>query len=53
MSAHYAPDGKAVMPLLVAAMTRALSDWLGRRSIQHTVRYTELNPARFKDFWAR
>ncbi len=31
--------------------TRAVQDWLGHRSIQHTVRYTELNPARFKDFW--
>jgi len=31
--------------------TRAIQDWLGHRSIQHTVRYTELNPARFKDFW--
>ena len=31
--------------------TRAIQDWLGHRSIQHTVRYTELNPARFRDFW--
>ena len=31
--------------------TRAIQDWLGHRSIQHTVRYTELGPARFKDFW--
>jgi integrase len=31
--------------------TRALQDWLGHRSIQHTVRYTELAPTRFKDFW--
>jgi integrase len=31
--------------------TRALQDWLGHRSIQHTVRYTELSPTRFKDFW--
>jgi integrase len=31
--------------------TRALQDWLGHRSIQHTVRYTELSPARFKGFW--
>jgi len=30
--------------------TRALQDWLGNRSIQHTVRYTELSPTRFKDF---
>ena len=31
--------------------TRAIEDWLGHRSIQHTVRYTELSPTRFKDFW--
>ena len=31
--------------------TRAIQDWLGHRSIQHTMRYTELAPTRFKDFW--
>jgi type 1 fimbriae regulatory protein FimE len=31
--------------------TRTIQDWLGHRSIQHTVRYTELSPTRFKDFW--
>lgn len=31
--------------------TRALQAWLGHRAIQHTVRYTELAPGRFKDFW--
>jgi integrase len=31
--------------------TRAIQDWLGHRSIQHTVRYTELAPTRFRDFW--
>ena len=31
--------------------TRGIQDWLGHRSIQHTVRYTELAPTRFKDFW--
>jgi integrase len=31
--------------------TRALQAYLGHRNIQHTVRYTELAPARFKDFW--
>jgi hypothetical protein len=25
--------------------------WLGHRNIQHTVRYTELAPDRFKNFW--
>ena len=31
--------------------TRQIQDWLGHQSIQHTVRYTELSPTRFKDFW--
>lgn len=31
--------------------TRALQAYLGHRNIQHTVRYTELSAARFKDFW--
>jgi integrase len=31
--------------------TRALQAWLGHRNIQHAVRYTELAPDRFKDFW--
>ena len=31
--------------------TRALQAYLGHRNIQHTVRYTELSPQRFKDFW--
>ena len=33
--------------------TRALQAYLGHRNIQHTVRYTELAPDRFKDFWRR
>jgi len=31
--------------------TRALQAYLGHKNIQHTVRYTELCPTRFKDFW--
>jgi type 1 fimbriae regulatory protein FimB/type 1 fimbriae regulatory protein FimE len=31
--------------------TRAIQAWMGHRNIQHTVRYTELAPDRFKDFW--
>ena len=30
---------------------RALQAYLGHRNIQHTVRYTELSPTRFKGFW--
>jgi hypothetical protein len=38
------PDGPST-PL------RALQAWLGHRNIQHTVRYAELTPDRFKNFW--
>lgn len=31
--------------------TRALQHYLGHKNIQHTVRYTELSPNRFKSFW--
>ena len=31
--------------------TRALQHYLGHKNIQHTVRYTELAPTRFKNFW--
>jgi integrase len=31
--------------------TRAIQAYLGHRNIQHTVRYTELSPERFKGFW--
>jgi site-specific recombinase XerD len=33
--------------------TRALQAYLGHRNIQHTVRYTELSPARFANFWRK
>jgi type 1 fimbriae regulatory protein FimB/type 1 fimbriae regulatory protein FimE len=31
--------------------TRSIQDYLGHKNIQHTVRYTELSPTRFKNFW--
>lgn len=31
--------------------TRAIQHYLGHRNIQHTVRYTELAPQRFNEFW--
>src|SRR5262245_26527721 len=39
--------GRAKMPF---ADTRALQAYLGHKNIQHTVRYTELAPDRFKNF---
>lgn len=29
--------------------TRLIQDWLGHRNIEHTVRYTKLNPKRFEE----
>lgn len=31
--------------------TRAIQHYLGHKNIQHTVRYTELSPSCFSDFW--
>jgi len=31
--------------------TRSLQHYLGHKNIQHTVRYSELSPERFRDFW--
>ena len=31
--------------------TRSIQAYLGHRNITHTVRYTELSPDRFKNFW--
>jgi integrase len=31
--------------------TRTIQGYLGHKNIQHTVRYTELSPARFKNLW--
>ena len=31
--------------------TRSIQHYLGHKNIQHTVRYTELSPVRFKGFW--
>ena len=31
--------------------TRALQHYLGHKNIQRTVRYTELSPDRFRNFW--
>ena len=31
--------------------TRSVQLYLGHKNIQHTVRYTELSPERFRSFW--
>lgn len=31
--------------------TRSIQHYMGHRNIQHTVRYTEISPIRFKEFW--
>jgi type 1 fimbriae regulatory protein FimB/type 1 fimbriae regulatory protein FimE len=31
--------------------TRTIQDYLGHKSIQHTVKYTQLTPHRFKGLW--
>ena len=31
--------------------TRAIQHYLGHRNIEHTTRYTELAPDRFRNFW--
>ncbi len=31
--------------------TRSIQQYLGHRNITHTVRYTDLSPERFKNFW--
>jgi type 1 fimbriae regulatory protein FimE len=31
--------------------TRAIQHYLGHKNIMHTVRYTEMSPDRFKNFW--
>jgi hypothetical protein len=44
-------DGPMTPRAFHALFTRALQAWLGYNNIQHTVRYTELAPDRFKNFW--
>ena len=61
-AAEYAEIGLAVHPHMLRHAcgyylanknvdTRTIQAYLGHRSIQHTVRYTELAPGRFSDLW--
>ena len=46
------PGTPAATPWRTPGTTRGrFQDWLGHRNITHTVRYTELSPTRFRDFW--
>jgi hypothetical protein len=41
-----------VMPLVGQRVSAGVPQpYLGHKNIQHTVRYTEMAPTRFKDFW--
>ena len=39
------------MPSPIKARIRAIQDYLGHRDIQHTVKYTATNLARFERLW--
>jgi hypothetical protein len=43
----------AHLPILrhACGFARALQANVGHKNLQHTVRYTELSPDRFRDFW--
>ena len=43
--------GRGTRLLGEGQIARAMQAYLGHRNIQHTVRYTELAPDRFKRFW--
>jgi hypothetical protein len=42
--------GVSLSPIKATTRARCKPIW-GNKNIQHTVRYTELSPTRFKDFW--
>ncbi len=45
------PNACSLTPRTRGRDTRALQAYLGHKNIHHTVRYTELAPTRFRDFW--
>src|SRR5215471_19827145 len=50
-STHTCFDMRAGSSWPMMATIPALQHYLGHKNIQHTVRYTELTPDRFRDFW--
>ena len=46
---HYSAEEK--IRIVKGHDTRALQAYLGHKNIQHTVRYTELSPTRYRNFW--
>jgi len=50
-SARALPCAAALAACAGLVLLRTIQAYLGHRNIQHTVRYTELAPDRFKDFW--
>jgi site-specific recombinase XerD len=51
MVSFYKPSKARLQRRCDGQDTRALQHYLGHKNIQHTVRYTELSPERFKSFW--
>jgi hypothetical protein len=45
------PPFVAACDSMACCQRRARRHYLGHKNIQHTVRYTELSPDRFRDFW--
>ncbi len=48
---HKHADDRCPLSPIATEYIAALQAYLGHRNIQHTVRYTELSPERFKNFW--
>src|SRR5215831_11327791 len=44
-------NGNALYAIEKHCSERALQHYLGHKNNEHTVRYTEMAPDRFKDFW--
>jgi integrase len=51
MVSSYKPSKARLQRRCDGQDTRALQHYLGHKNIQHTARYTELSPERFKSFW--